>query len=250
MKTALAIASILVFSSAVEAAGDVEAEIRELTRRVNSLSKSDPAQAEALFALAAAHQRAADASAATKAGQRRAAKHASLAHAIHESIVRLHPKSAHAGPSRLAIGHHALAQKKFQNALESFFKCARRARANNASLAAACRDGFVLAYAEVGKAQKAHVAFKRVSKPDAVEMVAKLADLYDATGKAPKAIFSYRSLLRLLPKDPRACVWQGQVLRLVIAIGAQKQIAPERRRLIALGKANNDVRCADLARGL
>jgi len=63
----------------------------------------------------------------------------------------------------------------------------------------AAKHDFVRAYAEVGRADKALPAFRRVDAKDGFDMLGVLGDLYMGQGKYDKAIFVYREMLHEKP---------------------------------------------------
>jgi tetratricopeptide (TPR) repeat protein len=113
----------------------------------------------------------------------------------------------------LNLGRH-------QEALETFFQVAQGTRKDPKQevLYRGARKDFVRAYAEVGKADKAYVAFQRVDDKRAFEMLEILADLYLDQGKSEKAIFTYHELMGVAPKDKNVCLWQYNVTRAALSM--------------------------------
>jgi tetratricopeptide (TPR) repeat protein len=100
--------------------------------------------------------------------------------------------------------------QRYQEALESFFQvvAASRNDAKKKSLHDAARGDFVIAYAQVGKLDKAYEVFARIDKAAAGDLVLALADAARDRGEAEKALASYKQLLAKEPTDGRACQWQ------------------------------------------
>jgi outer membrane protein assembly factor BamD (BamD/ComL family) len=102
---------------------------------------------------------------------------------------------------------------KFLDALDMFSQIAVATRADkdHAVLHRAAKKDFVRTYAEIGKADKAYVSFRRIDAAGAIDMLDTLADTYLAQGKSDKAIFTLHELMRLQPKSKRVCAWQYDV---------------------------------------
>lgn len=96
------------------------------------------------------------------------------------------------------------------------------------------KQDFVRAYAEIGKADKALTAFKRVSGGDGLDMLAKLADLYLDQGKSEKAIYVLRELMTLSPKHKDVCVWEHSVARAMLTAGSMDERVTEIENLVKL----------------
>ena len=103
--------------------------------------------------------------------------------------------------------------QRFQEALETFFQVANATKNDKKQevLNRAAKKDFVRAYAEIGKADQAFNAFKRVDTNYAFDMEAILADLYLEQGKSDKAIFTYRDLMKRAPTNKNVCLWQYNV---------------------------------------
>ena len=86
-----------------------------------------------------------------------------------------------------------------------------RERPKNEVLNAASKKDFVRAYAEVGKADQALNAFKRVDRSTRSTCSAILADLYLDQGKSDKAIYVFRELMKQEPTNKNVCLWQYNV---------------------------------------
>ena len=111
------------------------------------------------------------------------------------------------------MGWIHLNKQRFQEALETFFQVVNATKNDKKQevLNRASKKDFVRAYAEIGKADQAFNAFKRVDANYAFEMEAILADLYLEQGKSDKAIFTYRDLMKRAPTNKNVCLWQYNV---------------------------------------
>lgn len=117
-----------------------------------------------------------------------------------------------------------LNQERPQEALETFFKVVQRTRGSkkDKTINKAAKKDYVRAYSEVGKADKAYQAFKRVDKDYAFTMLKILGTIYLDQGQAEKAIYTYRSMIGIKPKSEDVCEWQGNVVNAMLAAGTQK----------------------------
>lgn len=122
------------------------------------------------------------------------------------------------------------------DALETFYKVADRTQngAKYASLSAAAKHDFVLAYAEVGKPSKARATFERLDKQNALTMVQLLLDIYVAFGTHERAIETADLLLELDPSGAMACEWTAAAATAAVAIGTAELIDV---RVLALATA-------------
>ncbi len=123
------------------------------------------------------------------------------------------PKSTAYWYAMYKMGWIHLNKQRFQEALETFFQVANATKNDKKQevLNRASKKDFVRAYAEIGKADQAFNAFKRVDANYAFDMLAILADLYLAQGKSDKAIFTYRDLMKRAPTNKDVCLWQYNV---------------------------------------
>ncbi len=130
------------------------------------------------------------------------------------------PKSQAYWYAYYKLGWVDLNLQKYQDALETFFKVAQNTANDpkNKTLNAAAKKDFVRAYAEVGKADQALNAFKRVDQKYALDMLAILADLYLDQGKSDKAIFVFRELMKQEPTNKNVCLWQDNVARAMMSM--------------------------------
>lgn len=123
------------------------------------------------------------------------------------------PKSTAYWYAMYKMGWIHINKQRFQEALETFFQVATATKNDkkNQVLNRASKKDFVRAYAEVGKADKAFDAFKRVDPGYAFDMLQILADLYLEEGKSDKAIYTYRDLMKRAPTNKNVCLWQYNV---------------------------------------
>ena len=110
--------------------------------------------------------------------------------------------------------------QRHQEALETFFKVAQATKNDKKQevLNRAAKKDFVRAYAEIGKADKAYDAFKRVDNKYAFDMLQILADLYLEQGKSDKAIYTYQDLMKRDPKNKNVCLWQYNVAHAMLSM--------------------------------
>lgn len=130
------------------------------------------------------------------------------------------PKSPVYWHATYKLGWIQLNEQAAQEALETFFRVAvaTRDKPKQVVLNGAARKDFVRAYAEVGKSDKARVAFQRVDAARADEMLELLADLYFEQGKSEKAIATYAALMKLAPKSKRVCAWQANIAQAALSL--------------------------------
>jgi tetratricopeptide (TPR) repeat protein len=124
------------------------------------------------------------------------------------------PKSAIYHYATYKLGWVNFQLARFQEALELFFQVAIAARTNTAlePLARASRLDFVRAYAEIGRPERASLAFERVDRAAVLEMLEHLAYRYAESGRGDKARETFRKLVAIAPKDPRICTWQYKLV--------------------------------------
>ncbi len=130
------------------------------------------------------------------------------------------PKSSAYWYAMYKMGWIHLNLTRFQEALDTFYKVAL-ATANDKKqeiLNRASKKDFVRAYSEIGKADQAFNAFKRVDQKYAFNMLQILADLYMEQGKSDKGIYIYRELMKTAPKDKNVCLWQYNVAHLMLSM--------------------------------
>jgi tetratricopeptide (TPR) repeat protein len=131
---------------------------------------------------------------------------------------------------------------RHQDALEIFFKVSQMTKGDKKKeiLNRAAKKDFVRAYAEVGKAQTAFKAFERVDKDYAFTMLTILGDLYLEQGKAEKAIYTYREMIGMEPKNKNVCLWQYNVAHAMLTVGSNPQKVEEIEKLVKLYGALKD----------
>jgi tetratricopeptide (TPR) repeat protein len=125
---------------------------------------------------------------------------------------------------------------KFTEALQVFNDVAQATKRDpdKAVLHRAAKQDFVRAYAEIGKADKALPAFRRVDGGDGIGMLSTLADLYLDQGKSDKAIFVLRQLMTERPTSPNVCFWEHSVARAMLTIGSGDDKIHEIEQLVKL----------------
>jgi TolA-binding protein len=130
------------------------------------------------------------------------------------------PKSSAYWYAMYKMGWIHLNLSRFQDALETFFQVAQATKNDkkNEILNRAAKKDFVRAYSEIGKADKAFDAFKRVDQKYAFTMLQLLADFYMEQGKSDKGIYVYRELMKTAPKDKNVCLWQYNVAHLMLSL--------------------------------
>jgi tetratricopeptide (TPR) repeat protein len=118
------------------------------------------------------------------------------------------------------LGWIQLNLQKHQEALETFYKVAQATKGNEKQehLHRAAKKDFVRAFAEVGKVDKAYVAFKNVDAKGAFDMLGLLADLYLEQGKSAPAIHTYQELMTLAPSNKNVCLWQYNITHATLSM--------------------------------
>ncbi|HTR55168.1 MAG TPA: tetratricopeptide repeat protein, partial [Kofleriaceae bacterium] len=130
------------------------------------------------------------------------------------------PKSTAYWYAMYKMGWIHLNKQRFQEALETFYQVAQATKTDKKDevLNRASKKDFVRAYAEIGKADKAYDAFKRVDASYAFDMESILADLYLEQGKSDKAIYTYRDLMKRAPTNKNVCLWQYNVAHAMLSM--------------------------------
>src|SRR5262245_25300296 len=130
------------------------------------------------------------------------------------------PKSGAYWYAMYKMGWIHLNLTRFQDALETFFQVAQATKNDkkNEILNKAAKKDFVRAFSEIGKADKAFDAFKRVDQKYAFTMLTLLADFYMEQGKSDKGIYIYRELMKVAPTDKNVCLWQYNVAHLMLSM--------------------------------
>ena len=123
-----------------------------------------------------------------------------------------------------------------KDSLETWYEVATRTKGKEKEkdLNRAAKKDFVRAYADVGSADKAYAAFKRVDNDFAFEMLGFLGEYYLAQGKARKTMYIYQQMMRERPKDERICDWQYTVVRAAMTVGDNEEKIQESERLAKL----------------
>ncbi len=136
------------------------------------------------------------------------------------------PKSSAYWYAMYKMGWIQLNLSRFEQALETFFRVAQATKNNKKQeiLNRAAKKDFVRAYSEIGKAEKAFDAFKRVDQKYAFTMLQLLADHYVEQGKSDKGIFIFREMMKTESKHKNVCLWQYNVAHLMLSMpGAQNK---------------------------
>ena len=122
------------------------------------------------------------------------------------------------------------------DALQTFYDVAQRTKKKKKYevLNRASKKDYVRAYAEVGKPQLAYKAFQRVDKKYAFTMLTILGEIYLSQGKAGKAIFTFREMIGIQPKNKLVCEWQYNVVHAMLSIGNKSQKVKEIQNLVKL----------------
>jgi TolA-binding protein len=130
-----------------------------------------------------------------------------------------YPKAKAYAYAQYKLGYLYLDSAKHQEALETFFQVAQTTRNESSRqlLFRAALRGFVRAYAEIGKPDKAFPAFERVDKASAAEMATELAIVYAEKGAPDRAIAIYQALLAQQPDNDNACTWRVNLAKAMIA---------------------------------
>lgn len=118
------------------------------------------------------------------------------------------------------LGWVAMNLSKKADALTWFRKAHLEAsRMGQPEIAAGARDGFVRAYAAVGKPQQAPAAFQKLMPGHSDEMLRQLGHYYHATGRHTRSVVVHRHLITASPKHAAVCVWQVRVVEAVLGVG-------------------------------
>ena len=146
------------------------------------------------------------------------------------------PKSTWYWYADYKLGWVQLNRKETQGALETFYAVAQGTKTDGKleSLRRAALHDFVRAYAEVGKADQALHAFQRVDAAAAHGMLEQLADFYVDDGKADRAIYVLRQLMRESPRAAKVCQWQQGVAREMFLAGSRGDQVHEIEQLVTL----------------
>ncbi|MBK9070673.1 MAG: tetratricopeptide repeat protein [Myxococcales bacterium] len=129
-----------------------------------------------------------------------------------------------------------LNQKEDQKAGAVFLEVVEKTNGDKskALLHKAAKKDFVVAYAKFGKTELAFKTFERMDKAYAFDGLKLLADLYMADGAGKRAIYTFRELIGMAPKDPMVCVWQYNITRAMLTEGNRGQQVEELEKLVKL----------------
>ncbi len=125
---------------------------------------------------------------------------------------------------------------EYQDALAAFYQVTVDTKGDDKrkTLRRAAEKDLVRAYAEIGKADKAHAYFKKVDKDYAFQMLQILAETYATAGKDAKTIYTYRELMTIDPKHRDVCRWQYEVAHAMLTFGGNDDKVTEIGNLVAL----------------
>lgn len=133
---------------------------------------------------------------------------------------------------------------KSQDALEAFYEVTSRTRGStttaDANLLRSAKKDFVRAYADVGKPTKAFVAFERVDKASAFEMLGHLADIYASQGQWANVVYTRRDQIQREPTHAHVCRFQLGVVDAMVNLGKVSDTVDELGNLAKLYAAHAD----------
>ena len=138
------------------------------------------------------------------------------------------------------LGWVRLNQQKHLDAAEIFADVVKKTRGKRAldMINKAAKNDYVKAYAEIGQAQQAYVAFKRIDVKYAFKMMQVLGEIYLDKGKAKHSIYTFRELMKIRPASDLVCEWQYNVVHAMLSISSgKKRKADEIIKLVNLWKA-------------
>jgi len=151
-------------------------------------------------------------------------------------LVLKFPQSSVYRHAQYKLGWVAYNLGKFADAMQAFNDViqATAKDPHKQVLHRAAKNDFVRTYAEIGKADKALLTFKRVSNGDGLGMLASLGELYLDQGKSEKAIFVLRELMTISPKSKDVCIWEHSVARAMMTAGTVDERVNEIEQLVKL----------------
>ncbi len=154
-------------------------------------------------------------------------------------LVLKFPQSSVYRHAQYKLGWVAFNLGKFADAMQAFNDViqATAKDPDKQMLYRSATKDFVRAYAEIGKADKALQAFKRVSNGDGFAMLAMLGDHYMDQGKSEKAIYVLRELMTQQPKHKDVCVWEHSIARAMMTVGTVDDRVTEIEQLVKLYSA-------------
>lgn len=143
------------------------------------------------------------------------------AEARYQAVLKF-PKSAAYAYASYRLGWLQYDQVRYEDALAMFFTAVQLTKDDGSQtpIHAAAKVGFVEAYAQVGKVDKAAQAFARVDPTGSLDMLQTLAARSADAGKAAEAVFLYQELIKSAPTNPHVCQWQASVARAMLTVPA------------------------------
>jgi tetratricopeptide (TPR) repeat protein len=146
------------------------------------------------------------------------------------------PKSKAYWYSYYKMGWVDLNLQKFNDALEAFYKVANATKNDPKKrvLNRAAKKDLVRAYAEVGNIRTAYKYFKKVDNGFAFDMLQILGQFFLDQGKAAKAIYVYREMMGIDPRNKNVCLWQYNVAHAMLTAGSNSQKVDEIEKLVKL----------------
>jgi TolA-binding protein len=146
------------------------------------------------------------------------------------------PKSSVFWYATYKLGWVQLNQRDFEGALGTFHDVIEGVKkdAGRQALFRAAKNDLVRAYAEVGNVQRGHKYFQKIDEKAALAMYELLGDLLRDTGKSEKAVYVYRELIGLAPKNASVCVWQHHVADAMLTAGTNADKIDEIEKLAKL----------------
>ncbi len=135
-------------------------------------------------------------------------------------LVLKFPKAKAYGYALYKLGWIHMSLQRHQESLETFFQTVQLTKDDKQlqPLARAAEDAFVDAYAQIGRPDKALVAFQRVNKVRAAEMAGRLAQRYLDQGKSDGAIYTAQERIKADPTSKDVCRWQHEVARATLGM--------------------------------
>ncbi|HEX4423562.1 MAG TPA: tetratricopeptide repeat protein [Kofleriaceae bacterium] len=157
------------------------------------------------------------------------------AEARYRKVLQL-PSAAAYRYAQYKLGWVVFSQRKFEDALEQFAQVvmATAADPKQQPLNHAATGDLVRAYAEIGRADRALAAFRRIVRKDPFRLLDALGALYLDHGKYDQAIVVYRQLLHDQATDPKVCAWQHAIAQATLVIGKPDDKVHEIEDLVRL----------------
>jgi tetratricopeptide (TPR) repeat protein len=123
----------------------------------------------------------------------------------------------------------------YRDALEQFYESSRSSLSSEQRLRDAAQRGFVYAYVEVGRPQRAYAALRRLNREGAPGLAVLLAEVYAQRGEHDKAIAIYRALAAEERLGDASCEWQLGIVSMTVASGTKREVRAEVRELAEHG---------------